>query len=292
MRKFLNYVKPFLWLFLFTLAMNIQIFGQKINLNKDSLSQPLTIKIMTQNVLFGGILDGETKPKPERAENLLNHFQKSGADLFALTESYSMVTNEYWAEKLGYNVVYTGDDTKTQESWLKIGEFFAPTSIITSYEIIEREYFHFARSGIMAKLQVTPDQIVMIGLVHLWGKPDEQITDLTEMLAALEPFKGIYPIIVTGDFNAHSALDGPTEKDVDLMQLAYYWGLKDGYRVMHPDYQKDPGHTIKQKRIDFILYLPDLLTPTFCDLTNDKTVPGGSKVSDHIGVLCNFQIKR
>ena len=215
--------------------------------------------------------------------------------------------------------------------------FNARTQIISKLPIIDPS----GANGAYVFIEASPGRVVAMGNVHLPsdpygpyyvrdGKTADEVLELerTTRLAALQPqldtlpalaARGV-PVFLTGDFNSPSHLDW-TPATVGLrthIKYALDWpasqaladaGLKDSYRVIHPDPVSDPGLTWwagrplidgypdpsePQDRID-IVYSGGPATATATDIVGE---PGRPDVAitvtpwgtDHRGVVSTFTV--
>lgn len=150
----------------------------------------------------------------------------------------------------------------------------------------------------------------------------ERVSQLTAMLETMAPWierADSLPVILVGDFNAPSHLDwtaatAETHGGVGPVQwqestLAEKAGLRDSFRIAHPDPASNPGNSWStihkesepQDRIDFIYFAGSSLNVVDSSLyatpiettigkwgTDDAPVRGNSWPSDHFGVLTTF----
>lgn len=153
----------------------------------------------------------------------------------------------------------------------------------------------------------------------------ERVAQITAVLETMAPWirnADAVPVILVGDFNAPSHLDwtaatAPARSGVGPVRwpesaLVEEAGLRDSFRVAHPNPVTEPGNTWStihkesepQDRIDFIHFAGSRLrvvdsqlhaTPAETTIgnwgTDDAPVRGNSWPSDHFGVLTTFSLK-
>ncbi|RYD26885.1 MAG: hypothetical protein EOP87_22040, partial [Verrucomicrobiaceae bacterium] len=264
-----------------------------------------------------------------------NGFQKgiesivrSGADIVGLQES-SQALAQSMANELGwYRSTATGS-----------------SQVISRYPIQES---FAAGLGVGAKVRLTTDpqrevNVVNCHLDYLYYGPyaaqvngatpqsvlteelrsqrDSQMATVLQNLSSTLAAADTTPVIMTGDFNCPSHLDwtsaaaaahsgvGPVAWPVTTRIIAA--GLKDSFRVIHPDPVAVPGSTWSsihkgsepQDRIDFVYFKGQALKPVSSETYStpvevtvgpwggDVTpVAGNTWPSDHLAVLTTFTV--
>jgi endonuclease/exonuclease/phosphatase family metal-dependent hydrolase len=147
------------------------------------------------------------------------------------------------------------------------------------------------RGGTLAVLETAKGNRVAVFVLHLhpWGGSDEKMTEMR-----LNEIKGIalqvkpyadLPVLIIGDFNTRSHLDGI--KGWKVTPYLQKQGYKDLYRTVHPDPRAFPGKTSKEGRIDYI-FCNRHVTPVSSKVLIDGVF--GSKGFGHSDHLAMFGV--
>ena len=204
---------------------------------------PMKLTVMVFNIEYGGTLVSFKK--------VADAVRKAAPDVLGVEEAETNTAR--LAKLVGYPY------------------YNSSMQIVSRYPILEPS----GADGVYALIEVRPGQVVAISNVHLpsdpygpyWirdGKTVEQVIALEKRVRVPAIRKQLQvlpklaaqgiPVFVTGDFNAPSHLDYTqavvgTRKEVKyavdwpVSQAMADAGLKDSYRVAHPDPVKDPGLT-------------------------------------------------
>ena len=285
--------------------------------NKQS-SEQIQLKVMSFNIWLGG---GKSK------EATASVIVKSGADIIGIQESMNGDVNVavLLADSLGFHS-YVHKESRT---------------IISQYPIKQT-----SKNGYGVKLKVDDKHFVWMFNIHLMHCPyepyqlngieycgapllntaeeavasaiktrGEEVKEILEDILAAS--KDGLPIFLTGDFNEPSYLDWTKHAaENGLCKMAVEWpttksfsesaGMKDSYRIIHPNEVVKPGHTWTSihaplpyeevyDRIDFVLYKGNSV-----EVVNSEIVGEGAPAcdiviedypSDHRAVLSSFRIK-
>lgn len=206
------------------------------------VSSPASLRVMTFNVLIGGMSVDFAK--------VIEAVAASGADVVALEETYG--NSDVLAAALG---------------WPYVSE---RTDVIARFPLVDPP----EAGGKYVWAEVAPGQVVAVGNVHLPPEPyapyftsvcpesallqlerEARLPALAPLLQQLTPLAADgMPVFLVGDFNAPSHLDWTPETVGERPHLTYpvRWpvsvaleeaGFIDSYRAIHPDPKAWPGLT-------------------------------------------------
>ncbi|MCX4760579.1 HAD-IA family hydrolase [Streptomyces sp. NBC_01275] len=265
---------------------------------------PHRLRVMTWNLWHGG-----TKVRDHRAKQL-KVIAETDVDVVGLQETYGGAAEEL-AEALGWHHHRAGDNL----------------GIISRHPITaalgDPQAGFYGAAGV--RIRVAGETEVEVWTVHLdytpYG-PYEAAFDalpaadliaheevrLAQMRDALGRLGGEGPLVLVGDFNSPSHLDGP-DVEWPVTKAAEEAGLRDSYREAHPDPVRSPGHTWSpvhaehedgsgrpepQDRIDFVLHrgLRVLDSRTYVS-GSPRTWPDvedNDWPSDHAAVITTFSL--
>ncbi len=264
------------------------------------------LKVMSWNLwLAGGCVD-DARPKQ------LAFLREHAPDVVGLQETLGFAAREL-AEELGWSYQQGGS-----------------CGVISPHPIAER-YGDEQMWGVGARLRLPGGDEVVAWSAHLnydpYGPYDYHLAgmrvpevlareadsgrpaQMDEILAAMGPAlaePGL-PVLLTGDFNVPSHLDWP-ELPWQVSVAVEQAGLRDSYRVAHPDPVAAPGHTWSplnpwheqqpgipepQDRIDFVHFAGPLrvVTSDTVGVGRPRPMPHHADndwTSDHWAVLSTF----
>lgn len=279
------------------------------------------LKVLSWNIWHGGHSEAYPGVACKSAINIL---KKSDADVILMIETYG--ASSVVADSLGYSYSLLSDNLCIYSRYPITKTFTFPDSIST---------FNFG--GVQIDVDGTPVRVFDTWLHYLpdmrltptdkseqeilaWdnaGTRDEELQRIFSVLRPVLSETDSIPVIMGGDFNAHSHLDW-TEATKDLynhggavvgwtvskeMQKA---GFKDSFRELHPDPVKNIGTTwlydndeklTRSDRIDFIYYQGNGIRAVASEAYDQElTKPldfNGEKFfypSDHGFVLTTFKL--
>ena len=241
--------------------------------------------------------------------------KESNADIVALNESWNGMKNDALAKELGYNIVYGGQNTSPslpqKAHW--INKHYMPQVLLTKHRIVSSTFFNAKaaekesnspdldpkvpvyRGALLAELETKNGNRIIVCVLHLhpWGNADNgKMTSmrLAEIQGIVSKLKlhADKPILIMGDFNTRSHLDGLAKWEVTpYLESALFFDL---YRSVHTDSKSDPGLTCGDGRIDYIFHNKHV-TPLESQVVK-KGVFGskGYDASDHLGVFGTVRI--
>lgn len=233
--------------------------------------------------------------------------KSADADIVGLNEAWSEERNEQIAKRLGYNIVYGGQNPtqKPEPKPHTVNGFYMPQVLLTKHTIVKTRHFNamankehasfdpavpIFRGGTLAELETAKGNRLVVFVLHLhpWGDGDnERMTNmrLAEINGILGKLKAHddKPTLIIGDFNTQSHHD--VQGGWKVTRQLEDNGFKDLYRTAHPDAQKMPGLTCGDDRIDFIFYNKHVTPGTSRVLTDSVFESRGYKHSDHLGVF-------
>ena len=248
-------------------------------------------------------------------DELAKLIREADADIIGLNEAWNEKRNEEIAEKLGFNVVYGGQnppDPKPKPKPHTVNDFYMPQVLLTRHKVVHSQVFNamaakdheafdpevpIYRGGTLAVLETTRGNRVAVFVLHLhpWGDGDNEkmttmrLEEMKGILKKLEPHKDL-PTLIIGDFNTRSHEDGYKGWKVSK-QLAES-GFSDLYRGIHSDSKADPGLTCGDGRIDYIFH-NRLVKPVECRVVKDGVFGSrGYEQSDHLAVFGVVKIKK
>lgn len=283
-----------------------------------------TLSVLSWNIWHAG----HSKEYPEKGcEGTINILKKSNADVILMVETYGAAPKV--ADSLGYSYHLISSNL----------------SIYSRYPIIEKYDFSqeistFNFGGVMIDVDGTPVRLFPTWLHYLpdarlaptdksekeilaWemeGTRDDEVKKIISILQPMLAESDSIPLIVGGDFNAHSHLDW-TEATRDLYNhggAVVRWpismamqeaGFKDSFREMNPDPVTNLGVTWltdadslaterRMDRIDFIYYQGKTIQAIASEshdnsLAKEFTFRGEKFFypSDHGFVLTTFELK-
>ncbi|MEU7641955.1 HAD-IA family hydrolase [Streptomyces sp. NPDC039016] len=295
-------------------------------------NEPLVreLKVMSWNLWFGG-----TKVRDHR-DKQLRVLLEADVDIVGLQETHSTATREL-AEALGWDHHQAGENLGVLSRYPIVARHGSP------------DPGFYGGTGVTVRLdsRANAPQEVVLWSAHLNYTPygpysacldrlpvadlveDEassgRLGQMREILAAIAgqlADRDTTPVLLVGDFNAPSHLDwtqataplqcgyGPVGWPVT--KAAEDTGLRDSYRVAHPDPLRDPGATWSpvhdthedgsgraepQDRIDYVLYAGARLevhdATAYVSGTNAlfPDVAGNDWPSDHAAVLTTFSLR-
>ncbi|MEV4415848.1 endonuclease/exonuclease/phosphatase family protein [Catellatospora sp. NPDC049609] len=264
------------------------------------------LKVMSWNLwLAGGCVNGAR-------DKQLAFLREQAPDVVGLQETLGFAAREL-AEELGWHHHQGGS-----------------CGVISPHPIIER-YGHEQMWGVGARLRLPDGGELVAWSAHLnydpYGPYDFHLAGMSvpevltreadagrpaqieEILAAMGPAlaePGL-PVLLTGDFNVPSHLDWP-DLPWQVSVAVERAGLRDSYRVVHPDPVAVPGHTWSplnpwheqregtpepQDRIDFVHFAGPLraVTSDTVGVGEPRPMPHHADndwTSDHWAVLSTF----
>jgi endonuclease/exonuclease/phosphatase family metal-dependent hydrolase len=273
------------------------------------LSAPMTLRVMTFNVFYGGdemkLPERDWCTEPEGCQETfalaVDAIRKSKADVVGLQEATG--NTRKIAEELGWN-------------------YDERTAVISRFPIIDPG----GADGVYVFVEPTLGRVVAISNVHLpatpygpyqlqRGKSKADVVALEERarLPAIQPQveelpilaeDGI-PVFLTGDFNSPSHFDEAHGVEWPVSKALEDAGFKDSFRVAIPDPHEHPGFTwtpggpesIKNEihdRIDWVLSAGPARA-TQSSVVGETGYEGSDITfpqwpSDHRGVVSTFRI--
>ncbi|MDR2383911.1 MAG: endonuclease/exonuclease/phosphatase family protein [Prevotellaceae bacterium] len=274
-----------------------------------------TLRVMSFNIWVGG---------GESIERTIAVIKESDADIVGIQEEAKDAAATI-AKSLGWTTVHT------YKTLLGKG-----CAIISKYPVVA-----FSASKIGAKLKIGENKYAWMFNQHLNHCPYEPYrlngieycggtlhseeeaiasawnarkNDVELTIAEIKTAQADkIPIFLTGDFNEPSYLDW-TERAAaaGLCKIPVAWpatkklheqtGIKDSYRVIHPDEVNRPGYTWTPRpaekdvidRIDFVLFWGDMVTVLKSEIAGEKTPESDIVIqdypSDHRAVISAFCI--
>jgi len=285
------------------------------------------LKVLVWNIWHGG--NDESLPKDGRP-SVIEVIKASEADLVLMIETYGSAPMISDSTGLDYHLISSNLSIYSRFPITKKLAF--PDSISTfnfgGVEIMAHDsipiaafdtWLHYLPDTRLAPTHLPEDSILA------WenrGSRDDEVRKIIHSIQDyLDNVENI-PVLVGGDMNSHSHLDW-TEATKDTFNhggAAVNWtisktftnaGLKDSYRVVHPDPLTHPGTTwisgidengnfgyTKQDRIDYLYFMGSKLKPV---VSESYIVPPGEILkfrnkeimypSDHGFVLTTFEIE-
>ena len=276
---------------------------------------------------LGSVGSAAAEPKPETlrvlsynihmwrtgVEPLAKLIKAADADIVGLNEAWNERRNDEIAKKLGYNIVYGGQNPEKghpdKAHW--VNGFYMPQVLLTKHRVVRSEVFNAVaakdhpkldpevpiyRGGTLAILETEKGNRLVVFVLHLhpWGGGDnEKMTEmrLAEMkgiLKKLEPYRDL-PILLIGDFNTRSHLD--EKGGWKVTRHLESKGYSDLYRRIETDPKKAPGLTCGDGRIDYIFHNKHVKAES-CRVVTDGTFGSlGYKQSDHLPVFGTVRIE-
>lgn len=279
------------------------------------------LKVLSWNVWHGG--HSETYPG-EGCKGAIGILRQSNADVILMIETYGAAPMV--ADSLGYNYVLLSDNLCIYSRYPIQKTFTYPDSIST---------FNFG--GVEIDMDGTPVRLFDTWLHYLpdmrltptdkpeaeilaWdneGTRDEEIRKILSILQPILSQSDSIPVIMGGDFNAHSHLDWTeaTKNEYNHGGAVVRWtvseemqkaNFKDSYREINPDPVKNIGTTwlydngeklTRSDRIDFIYYRGKTIQAVESESYNQELAKplifkGGEFFypSDHGFVMTTFKI--
>ena len=167
-------------------------------------------------------------------ETLTGVIKAANPDIVGLNEAWNEKKNGEIAKALGYNIICGGQGTPgspTKRSHC-VNDYYMPQVLLTRHKIVHSQVFNamavkdweskpdfdpnvpIYRGGTLAELETAKGNRVAVFVLHLhpWGGADEEMNEmrLNEIKAIVGKLK-IYadlPLLIIGDFNTRSHLDG------------------------------------------------------------------------------------
>lgn len=242
-------------------------------------------------------------------EGLAAVIQAADADIVGLNEAWNGKRNEELAKKLGYNIAYGGQKSEPKPRkahW--INDHYMPQVLLTKHRVVSVEFFNamaakeepgkpdldpqvpLYRGGLLAELETKKGNRVVVFVLHLhpWGAADSEkmttmrLREIEGIVRKLAPHRD-KPVLVIGDFNTRSHLDGQTLWKVTPFLKRQ--GFSDLFRSLHPDPEKSPGLTCGGGRIDYIFHNRHVESVECRVVENGVFESKGYDHSDHLGVF-------
>lgn len=283
--------------------------------------QEKELKVLSWNIWHAG----HTKAYQQKGcDGTIGILKKSEADVILMIETYGAAPMV--ADSLGYDYALLSDNLCIYSRYPIKQTFTFPDSIST---------FNFG--GVEIDMDGTPVRLFDTWLHYLpdmrlapTDKPEQEILawdnegtrddEIRKILSIIQPILSetdSIPVIMGGDFNAHSHLDW-TEATKDMYNhggSTVQWsvskemlnaGFKDSFREIHPDPAKNIGTTwlydnsdnpTRSDRIDFIYYQGKTIRAAHSEIYNQELAKpltfNGEEffyASDHGLVLTTFKI--
>jgi endonuclease/exonuclease/phosphatase family metal-dependent hydrolase len=246
-------------------------------------------------------------------EALAAVIRAADADIVGLNEAWNGARNEELAQELGYHIVYGGEQSEPKPRrphW--INDHYMPQVLLTKHRIVSARFFNAMaakeqpgnpdldpkvpvyRGGVLAELETAQGNRVVVFVLHLhpWGGADNEkmttmrLREIEGIVGTLKPCED-KPLLIMGDFNTRSHLDG--QKLWKVTPFLHQQGFADLFRTVHPDPARHPGLTCGEGRIDYIFYNQHV-TPVACRVVDEGVF--GSKGYDHSDHLAVFGVVR
>jgi len=246
-------------------------------------------------------------------EALAAVIRAADADIVGLNEAWNGARNEELAQELGYHIVYGGKQSEPKPRrphW--INDHYMPQVLLTKHRIVSARFFNAMaakeqpgnpdldpkvpvyRGGVLAELETAQGNRVVVFVLHLhpWGGADNEkmttmrLREIEGIVGTLKPCED-KPLLIMGDFNTRSHLDG--QKLWKVTPFLHQQGFADLFRTVHPDPARHPGLTCGEGRIDYIFYNQHV-TPVACRVVDEGVF--GSKGYDHSDHLAVFGVVR
>lgn len=268
-------------------------------------AEQLSFRVMSWNILHGGRDDGE-KLGPQRVVDVIRDSQ---ADIVAMQETYG--SGEMIAKKLEFSFHPRGTNVSIHSRF----------PVLEDLSVFEEFKCVGALIALPSKQRIAFYSIWLPYGEDIWLPEIRQRSSDAQMLAACQPsandlqkmFTAIQkrmkdekyqdvPLIIAGDFNSMSHLDY-TQKAKNQYLRVIDWktshvlidaGLKDSYRVVHPQISRQNDSTWsprypeqEQERIDFIYYQGRGIEAKQSKIIR---VHAEKFPSDHAAVLTTFQL--
>jgi endonuclease/exonuclease/phosphatase family metal-dependent hydrolase len=248
-------------------------------------------------------------------EALTGVIKAADPDIVGLNEAWTEKKNAKIAKALGYNIVcggqgVPGSGTKRHHC---VNDYYMPQVLLTKHTIEHSQVFNpmavkeweskpdfdpnvpIYRGGTLAVLETAKGNQVAVFVLHLhpWGGSSEKMTEMRlneikAIISKIKPYAKL-PILIIGDFNTRSHLDGI--KGWKVTTYLHKQGYKDLYRTAYPDPKAFPGKTAPEGRIDYI-FCNKHVTPVSTKVLTDGVF--GSKGfghSDHLALFGIVKIK-
>ncbi len=293
-------------LFVFALMLSFSV-STKLNAQDDKRKKSAsseTLTVLSYNIHMWQI----------GVDALAEIIRKSGADIVGLNEAWNGSRNEQIAKKLGYNIVYGGQNPKQKykPKAHTINGFYMPQVLLTKHKIISSKVFNamaakehkafdpdvpIYRGGTMAVLETAQGNRFVVFVLHLhpWGDGNNKkmttmrYKEIAGIVKKLEPYQKL-PRIILGDFNTRSHFDETGGWRVT--RFLEKSGYTDLYRTVHRDAKAKPGLTCGDGRIDYIFYSKHF-SPIKCQVVTDSVFGSkGYKQSDHLAVCGSLKLDK
>ena len=250
-------------------------------------------------------------------ETLTGVIKAANPDIVGLNEAWNEKKNGEIAKALGYNIICGGQGVPgsgTKRSHC-VNDYYMPQVLLTRHKIVHSKVFNaiaskkweskpdfdpnvpIYRGGTLAVLETAKGNRVAVFVLHLhpWGGSDEKMTEmrLNEIKAIalqVKPYADL-PVLIIGDFNTRSHLDGI--RGWKVTSYLQKQGYKDLYRTVNPDPKAFPGKTAPEPegRIDYI-FCNRHVTPKSAKILSDGVFGSrGFEDSDHLAVYGEFEIR-
>ena len=245
-------------------------------------------------------------------EALTEVIQAANPDIVGLNEAWSEKRNDAIAKALGYQILCGGQGMPGTPPWKShsVNDYYMPQVLLTKHRIVHSQLFNamavkdkdvkpdfdpnvpIYRGGTLAVLETAQGNRLAVFVLHLhpWGgagnerMTEMRLKEIKGILSKLKPYADL-PVLVIGDFNTQSHLDG-----IEGYKVTRYMekeGYADLYRALHPDAKAFPGRTSKRSRIDYIFYNQHV-QPVGCKVLEDGVF--GSRGFDHSDHLAVFGV--
>lgn len=228
---------------------------------------PEQLRLLTYNIHMG----------EPGAEALASVIEQADADIVVLNEAWNAKQNEALAKNLGYHIAYGGqsdaDKFRSKPHW--IGRYYMPQVLLSRHRIVSTRFFNakaaaedpenpdvdpevpIYRGGLLAEIETKQGHRVVVFALHLhpWGDAENEpmtamrLAEIKGIVGQLKPHAD-KPILIMGDFNTQSHLDGKTGWKVTPYLDAQKF--TDLYRAVHTDPATHRGLTWPDSRIDYI----------------------------------------
>lgn len=245
-------------------------------------------------------------------EPLAKLIKEADADIIGLNEAWDQRRNDEIAAKLGYNIVYGGQDPerKHPDKAHSVNGFYMPQVLLTKHKVLRSQVFNamdekdhpsfdpevpIYRGGTLALLETEKENRIVVFVLHLhpWGGGDNEkmtemrLAEIKGILKKLEPYRDL-PILLIGDFNTRSHLD--EKGGWKVTRHLESKGYSDLYRRMETDPRKAPGLTCGDGRIDYIFHNRHLRAESCLVVTQGKFGSLGYQQSDHLPVFGTVKV--
>lgn len=310
-------------LFLLLSALALCLGGCSYSVN--SAESTINLRVLSWNIWHGGHSKEHPGKSCEGARGILT---KSEADVILMIETYGC--SDQIADELGYYHRLLSSNLSVYSRYPIVKTYLFPDSISTfNFGGVELDvngkrvrvfdtWLHYLPDIILVPTDKSREEIVA------WDNAGTRDDELKKIMGVLKPFiaeTDSIPMIMGGDFNAHSHLDW-TEETKDLYNhggAVVDWTTSkmmeehhfiDSFRELHPNPAKDvkelgptwnwgeTGWNTRQDRIDYIYYQGKTIKAVnseshYQDIAAPLEFKGESFFypSDHGFVITDFVIK-